>query len=176
IDSGRVFHGTLLDPRTPREALRLLDRPAAGGAPRLHRALRQGFAAGTVPLPDRLLARDARVRQDWLFLDYGGNRFEKLADGSYRLMLAPPGGDFACDLVFTPCKPAIRHGDHGVVRGYSAESMFYYFIPRCGLDGVLTVDGVARPVTGGQGWYDHEFGFHERGRSAGGVEDGGSVS
>ena len=36
--------------------------------------------------------------------------------------------------------------------------MFYYFIPRCDVDGSITFRGDARPVAKGQGWYDHEFG------------------
>jgi geranylgeranyl pyrophosphate synthase len=36
--------------------------------------------------------------------------------------------------------------------------MFYYFIPRCRVDGSVTFRGSARPVAKGQGWYDHEFG------------------
>ena len=37
--------------------------------------------------------------------------------------------------------------------------MFYYFIPRCRVDGNVTFRSTdAAPVAKGQGWYDHEFG------------------
>ena len=36
--------------------------------------------------------------------------------------------------------------------------MFYYFVPRCRVTGTVTVDGAARELAAGSGWYDHEFG------------------
>jgi geranylgeranyl pyrophosphate synthase len=44
--------------------------------------------------------------------------------------------------------------------------MFYYFIPRCDVGGQILVDGATIPVTGGEGWYDHEFGRHPDGPEA----------
>ena len=40
--------------------------------------------------------------------------------------------------------------------------MFYYFSPRCRVDGSLMVDGAWQDVADGSGWYDHEFGDHQR--------------
>ena len=40
--------------------------------------------------------------------------------------------------------------------------MFYYFSPRCRVDGSLMVDGAWQDVADGAGWYDHEFGDNQR--------------
>ena len=74
------------------------------------------------------------------------------------MQLSDKSGAIGCDLTFHPAKPVTRHGDDGVVRGPTGEDMFYYFIPRCRVDGSVTFRGAARPVAKGQGWYDHEFG------------------
>ena len=52
----------------------------------------------------------------------------------------------------------MRHGADGLVQGTAGEDMFYYFSPRCVVEGTVTIDGVTERVTGGSAWYDHEFG------------------
>ncbi len=161
VAAGRYLSGTLLDPRTPRDALRQLDDGHGPKDPRVHRALREVFARGNVPLPDRLLAGEPLVAEDRLFIDLDGNRFEKLLDGRYELELCDPAGQIECRLRFSLEKPAIRHGDDGIVAGFTAKRMFYYFVPRCTVEGTIRVDGVddaERLTVSGSGWYDHEFG------------------
>jgi len=157
IDTGRFFPHTLLDPRAPDLALSDLDNGRGPRDDRLARALREVVARGRVPLPDRLLARAAQVNLTRLDLDYDGNRFTKRDDGSYDIELTGTGAREGCRLRFTLAKPVVRHGDDGVVRGVSGEEMFYYFSPRCRVDGSVMVDGASIAATG-TGWYDHEFG------------------
>jgi geranylgeranyl pyrophosphate synthase len=38
--------------------------------------------------------------------------------------------------------------------------MFYYFIPRCEVEGYLVLEGEREPLKSSSGWYDHEFGQH----------------
>ena len=51
-----------------------------------------------------------------LELEYCGDSFKKLDDGRYRLRLGSDADRAGCELIFTPKKPPIRHGDDGVVR------------------------------------------------------------
>jgi geranylgeranyl pyrophosphate synthase len=162
VDGGRYFPHTLLDRRAPDIALHDIDNGRGPRDSRLNRALREVVARGRVPLPDRLLTADASVADDRLALDYDGNRFTKRADGSYELEVAGHGSREGCRLRFRLNKPAVRHGDDGVVRGVSGEDMFYYFSPQCGVEGAILVDG-AWIAASGRGWFDHEFGGYDAG-------------
>ena len=162
VDGRRYFPETLLDPRSPELAVAELDAERGPRDPRLAQALREVVAAGRIPLPDRLLAAEARVPRDRLALDFDGNMLTKTPDGSYQLDLAAHGGRTGCRLRFTLESPVVRHGDDGIVRGLKGENMFYYFSPRCRVEGSLVVDGVRQYVADGSGWYDHEFGDHQR--------------
>lgn len=163
VDAGRYLSETLLDPTTPRTALRELDTGHGPDDDRLARALREVFEKGAVALPDALLREPARVATVRLDLDYDGNRFSKDAGGVYHLNLANRASGFGCRLQISLVKPVIRHGDDGVVRGLSGQEMFYYFSPRCSVEGQLLVDGAWIDVQGGSAWYDHEFGEHREG-------------
>lgn len=155
--AGRYFPHTLLDPLSPSLAVEDIDRRAGRSDPRLMRAMREVLSRNVVPLPDRMMPAPATVLLDTLSLDYGGNRFRKLSDDSYAVDLASTASGVAVQLRFTLDKPVVRHGDAGVVRGLSGEDMFYYFSPRCRVEGTVAVDN-KRVNVSGAGWYDHEFG------------------
>ena len=121
------------------------------------------FEKGAVGLPDALLRHSARVAAARLDLDYDGNRFTKDAAGTYHLDLVSRAGTTGCRLRIALAKPVIRHGEDGVVRGLSGQEMFYYFSPRCTVEGALLVDGEWVDVLAGSAWYDHEFGEHREG-------------
>jgi geranylgeranyl pyrophosphate synthase len=104
------------------------------------------------------MGRDAQVPFDRLALDYGGNLFTKAPDGSYALELKNAAGMVGARLRFSLEKPVVRHGDDGVVHGLMGENMFYYFSPRCRVEGAVLLDGAWEDVADGLGWYDHEFG------------------
>jgi len=126
---------------------------------RLNRAMREVLERDVVPEPDRAFDKEPFISSDKLELDFAGARFEKLENGTYRLRLQNDRTPCGCDLTFTLKKPAIRHGEDGVVKGHGGEDMFYYFVPRCEVRGEVTVGGITRPARG-TGWYDHEFGGH----------------
>lgn len=158
--TGRYLLTSLLDRSAPDVALRHLESGDAIYDPRVRRALREILRRGEVPLPDRLFSREVQIAEDRLTLDFDGNRLARRDDGSYDLRLVAPQHGLACALRFTLEKPVVRHGDDGVVRGASNEDMFYYFSPRCHVEGTLTLDGSEQGVSG-SGWYDHEFGRME---------------
>lgn len=161
----KFFHDTLVDKASPQLGLERLDRAEAGeivlGAkdPRMRRAVREILERGQIPYPDHMVEAEPFVHtRGRLELELDDNRFEKLDDGSYRLALWHRYHEVGVDLVLVPEKEPVRHGDDGVVQGPDGADMFYYFVPRMGVNGTATVDGRTVRVTSGQGWYDHEFG------------------
>lgn len=157
-DGGRYHSESLVDRDAAVLALARLDRGFGPREPRLRRALREMLESGRVPAPDTPMRRKAAVDWHRMSLDFDGRTLEKLPDGRYRLRLQHPTEAVGCDLVVALAKPVVRHGDNGVVAGTSAEDMFYYFCPRCTVEGTVTLDGAPAAVVEGAAWYDHEFG------------------
>ena len=164
-DRKKYVHVSGVDPSAPEEGAKRLRRGLGSKDARVNRALGEMLARGKVPLPDRLIEGRVFVSEHRLDLDYGGATFRKQDDGSYRVQLTEKRSHVGCDLVFTPQKKPVRHGDDGVVLGPDSEKMFYVFQPRCLVAGTVTVNGVVNEIAQGQGWYDHEFG-----RKPGGVD------
>lgn len=156
---------TFLDPATPADAVHRIRSGGGSSDHRVRRALLEIVEQGRIPGPDRLLRAPGRVASDRLSLDLDGNRLESPRPGVYTLQLGDTGTHYGCDLHFTGLKPPQRHGLNGLVVGFSVKSMFYYFQPRCRVEGTIRLDGIEHPVLDGQGWVDHEFGRHEIGRS-----------
>ena len=152
------FARSYVDPKAPKMGLERIKRGRGSRDQRLNRAITEILERGRVPGPDKIFEGPVTVGDRKLDLDFGGARYFKNDDGSYTLELADRKAGVGCTLTFHPEKPVTRHGDDGVVRGPSGEDMFYYFIPRCRVDGTVTLRGIERAVAGGQGWYDHEFG------------------
>jgi geranylgeranyl pyrophosphate synthase/predicted secreted hydrolase len=151
-----------VDPSAPREGLKRINAGLGSADNKLNRALAEILERGNVPKPDRIMTGRIYVGEQRLELDYSGNTFKKLDDGSYALHLLDADRNFGCDLVLSPQKPVQRHGDNGVLRGSDNEQMFYYFIPRNGVRGQIICDGYEMTVREGSAWYDHEFGRKER--------------
>jgi len=154
----RYHPKVVVDAGAPKLGLKKLASGSDGQDPRLSRALREVLERGQMPLPTQTLNAQAVVASDRLNLAYGRNRLEKTPAGTYRLELFDEQRGFACALSFTPKKPALRHGDAGVVHGIADELMFYYFVPRCEVVGTLELSDETETSVRGIGWYDHEFG------------------
>jgi geranylgeranyl pyrophosphate synthase/predicted secreted hydrolase len=154
-----------VDGAAPEMGLERIKNGRGSRDPRLNRAMIEILERGRVPAPDRVFDGPVEVATDRLAMRFGNARFEKLEDGSYRLALGDKRSRAACELRFVLAKPVTRHGDDGVVRGPSGEDMFYYFVPRCRVEGTVVLDGERRQVVG-QGWYDHEFGGPREDQSA----------
>ncbi len=167
-EAGKYYAESRVDRCAPEVGLDRLERGEWKSDPLLRQALRELLEKGQVPYPDRLIDGPVLVAKENLALDYGGNIFCKLDDGSYQLSLFNDEDRAGCRLVFHPQKEPVRHGDDGVVRGVSGEDMFYYFIPRCRVEGTITIDDQPLPLKEGSGWYDHEFAL-----SRGGAKDEG---
>jgi len=156
LDDKQYHAASCIDPRAPEIILEELNR---GGFDTLTgRAMREVVSRGNLPRPDRLIQAPITINLERLNLDYGGDCFSKDDNGVYHLDLFNAEANIGCSLTFRPLKQPVRHGDNGVVRGVSNEGMFYYFVPRCAVEGTLIIDGAHETVKTASGWYDHEFG------------------
>jgi geranylgeranyl pyrophosphate synthase/predicted secreted hydrolase len=158
-DEHRYLSKVAVDSRAPEVGLQNLDAGVKNDDERIERAYREVLRKGKIPGPTRMFHTTPRVGEDRLALDYDGDRFEKLVDGRYRLLLHDATSDASCELLFQLQKPPTRYGDDGVVHGVSGERMFYYFVPRAKVTGHVRLGAKTKPVVRGDGWYDHEFGF-----------------
>jgi geranylgeranyl pyrophosphate synthase/predicted secreted hydrolase len=148
-----------VDRKAPRLGLKRIDRGEGASDKRLQRAMKEVLLKDNVPYPDRMFESDVWVSDRKLDLDFAGNRYEKLDDGRYHLVLFDHEQNIGADLFLTPQKPPARHGDNGVVKSVHGEDMFYYFIARNEVTGTVTLKTGEEPASG-SGWYDHEFGCH----------------
>ncbi len=141
---------TLLDPQYARDGLararrRTRSARCRGWCARFARCSRRARWR----CPTRLLrAPGAASPPIALALDFDGNRFSKRGDGSYELELANRAGNGGCRLRFALDKPVVRHGDDGIVRGLGRQEMFYYFSPRCRVEGSCWSTAVGRRADG----------------------------
>ncbi|GAB3947991.1 hypothetical protein GCM10028805_21290 [Spirosoma harenae] len=158
VSTQRYHIDSLVDQCAPQVGIDMIDKGLETTDPLPQRALREVLQKGAVPLPDRLLTRDALVSLDTLSLDYDGNRFVKEADGRYHLTLLKADQSVGADLYFHSQTAPVRHGDDGLVRGTAGEDMFYYFMPHCQVEGTITLETNTSQVAEATGWYDHEFG------------------
>lgn len=147
-----------VDKKAPEMGQEKLKRGEGTKDKRLRRAMKEVLDKGNVPYPDQMFKNDPIVHMDKLHLEFDGDSYIKLEEGKYQLKLYSDHYKCGCDLIFTLEKPAARHGDNGVVKGAAGEDMFYYFIPRCNVEGSLTLEDQSHPVVSASGWYDHEFG------------------
>lgn len=167
---------SLVDKRAPKLGLQRLKKGELVKDPYIRRAGIEMLAKGVMPYPDELLKKTPTILTEKLSLNYDGNTFQKLANGSYQLHLFHEKLELAVDINFKPMKKPVRHGDNGVVRGVSAEDMFYYFIPRNKVTGSLKVKGKKFQIENATGWYDHEFGCHAKKEDIGKTEGKKDVS
>jgi len=156
VKTGEYISNVLVDKVAPKAIKKTLEKGVFTD-PRLRRAMEEVLDKGNVPLPDRMFNKDPQMSMEALNMDMEDATLTKNSSGEYVINARIPGTDSSLSLRFAPKKTPVRHGLNGVVKGHDGDDMFYYFIPRCGVTGSLTVRGETFAVTG-DGWYDHEFG------------------
>ncbi|MEM7158185.1 MAG: polyprenyl synthetase family protein [Myxococcota bacterium] len=158
LDERRYIAECLVDQDSAEIGLDRLDRGIGPQDERLRKALREVMERGEVPRPDIQLSRPPVSASDRLHLDLDERVFESLGGDRYRLRLHHTELEAGCELIFQLEKPIVLHGDNGVVTGSTLDEMFYYFCPRCSVEGSIVVDGERREIASGSFWYDHEYG------------------
>jgi len=109
---------------------------------------------------------DLRLGRENDFTGYASPEFLYLKTDTWRAEQAWPDmhifaetkhhGNYALDLVLTPTKPAIVHGENGVSRkNIEGNSSYYISFTRLEANGMLVRDGVPMRVKG-IAWHDHE--------------------
>jgi geranylgeranyl pyrophosphate synthase len=160
VESKQYYPVAVLDPDSPQVVIQSIKDGQMLIDPKIEQALVDICSKGTIPLPDRAIEGPIIVAEkNNLNLQYGeGNTLVKTTRNSYMMECTDYDGKVSCKLDFTPQRPATRQGHNGIVKvGRNRETMFYYFIPRCAVEGTIIVNGQEFEVSG-NGWYDHEFG------------------
>ena len=154
----KYYPVSLVDKVTPKIGLEKIEKGEIIRDHRLRKAVKELLQKGNVPYPDQLIREDVRISEKNLDLYIDGNTYKKRKNGTYDLSLFDEELQVGCKVNFAPLKKPVRHGDNGVVKGVSAEDMFYYFIPRCRVTGTLQIGKEKFKIKKASGWYDHEFG------------------
>lgn len=162
VEKEKYYQNSLVDKRTPKLGLERLRKGEVVRDERIRKAAIEILEKGKVPYPDRLFDGDVVVAMDKLDLQFDTNFYKKLDNGNYQLDLFDKEHNVGASLLLEPQKKVIRHGDDGVVKGVSAEDMFYYFIPRNKVTGYIDIEGTRIEIAEASGWYDHEFGRHRK--------------
>jgi len=170
VEHKKYYQNSRVDKRAPEIGLKKLRKKEGLKDERIRKAAIEMLEKGAMPYPDRMFEGDVTVALDKLDLVYDTNSFKKDTNGNYVLKLHDKQHKLTCELIFTPQKPAIRHGENGVVFGAAAEDMFYYFIPQNMVAGFIEIEEAeiekgedkvyVNVKVKGTGWYDHEFGKH----------------
>ena len=175
LQTGAYLASSRVDEAAPTIGLEKIKQGHGSKDARLNRAMTEVLHKGKVPAPDRSFVAAVSVATDRLALQFGPSSFTKKDDGSYRLELRDEKHQHGCELDIELLKPALRHGDDGLVRGVHGEDMFYYFVPRCAVRGAVQLHGERLAVQGGSAWYDHEFGCPPVAAAASPVADAKAV-
>jgi len=160
VESGEYACDVLLDQDSPAMILKQMKKGIRViKDSKIRDSILEVLEKGNIPRPDRMFKRRPRCSLTSLDIDFQDAQVVKDSSGNY-VVTCRHGEDksIGLDLTFCPQKQAIRHGSNGVVKGHDGDDMFYYFIPRCSVTGMLQIGGKTHQVSQGQGWYDHEFG------------------
>jgi len=66
--------------------------------------------------------------------------------------------DYAVEIMLTPSKPPVLHGDNGYSKkGEQGNASYYVSLTRMKAEGWLVKDGKRIRITGGDAWLDHEI-------------------
>lgn len=160
VETGEYACDVLLDKDSPSMILKQMEKGIRViKDTKIRDSILEVLRKGNIPRPDRMFKRRPKCSLTSLDIDLQDAQVMKDSNGNY-VVTCRHGEDksIGLDLTFIPQKQAIRHGSNGVVKGHDGDDMFYYFIPRCNVTGMLQIGGKTHQVSQGQGWYDHEFG------------------
>lgn len=164
VQTNEYHQQVFVDRDTPNIVKHQLEDDRVIRDPRLRMAYLEILERGNVPYPDKMFSEEIECDKKTFGLKFGNASASKDRKGRYLIKAGTEDGKTSINFVCDPVKPAVRHGQDGVVKGHDGDDMYYYLIPRCNLTGSFTVDGVSHKVGSGSGWYDHEFGgYREEG-------------
>lgn len=162
VNNQKYYTASCVDKHTPDICLQKIKKDTTSSLdPSLKSAMEESFQQGRIPFPDHVIEGDAFIIEHPFSFYCGDLIFKKLENNCYQLLLQNKKNAVHCELIFTPKKKPICHqGINEVMSGPYGENMFYYFIPRCDVQGTLHFQQQHLAIVEGLGWYEHEFGVN----------------
>lgn len=124
------------------------------------RAFLADLNKGKLPPPHQKLAGASTVVNSPFRLAYGTENTlaaTSSANTSFDLNLNAGGPD-KIHLTLSAQKPAMAVGGKGETGLKTATDMYYFSLTRCAVGGTIDTGGGPEAITGGQGWFDHQWG------------------
>ena len=124
------------------------------------RAFLAGLGQGKLPPPHQKIAGEASVVSAPFHLAYGKENTlaaTNTANTAFDLNL-DAGGPDKIHLTLTSQKPAMAVGGKGETGLKRANDMYYFSLTRCAVGGTVDTGAGPETITGGQGWFDHQWG------------------
>ena len=115
---------------------------------------------GKLPPPHRKIAGKVSVVSSPFHLAYGLDNTlaaTDSADTSFELNLNAGGPD-KIHLTLTSQKPPMAVGGNGETGLKSPTDMYYFSLTRCAVGGTIDTGLGPEKITGGAGWFDHQWG------------------
>ena len=123
-------------------------------------ALLAAVNAGTLPPPHQKLSGKASVINSPFRLAYGPTNTltaDNAANTSFTLNLDAGGAD-KVHLTLAAQKPPMAVGGTGETGLVKKNDMFYFSLTRCAVGGTIDTGHGPERITGGAGWFDHQWG------------------
>lgn len=122
-------------------------------------ALLAALNRGTLPPPHQQFAGKAVVASRPFHLAYGADTLvsNNPSNTSFTLDLGAGGRD-KIHLTLQAQKPAMAVGGKGETGLRRANDMYYFSLTRCRVGGTINTGAGAETITGGDGWFDHQWG------------------
>ena len=124
------------------------------------RAFVTALNAGKLPPPHQQIAGNASVVNTPFHLAYGpGNTLAatNTTNTAFDLNLDAGGAD-KIHLTLASQKPPMAVGGKGETGLHSPTDMYYFSLTRCSVAGTIDTGNGRETITGGQGWFDHQWG------------------
>ena len=124
------------------------------------RAFLTALNEGKLPAPHQKIAGTASVVNSPFHIAYGADNTLTATDAantSFDLNLDAGGLD-KIRLTLTSQKPPMAVGGKGETGLKRANDMYYFSLTRCAVGGTIDTGAGPEAITGGQGWFDHQWG------------------
>ena len=124
------------------------------------RAFLAGLDQGKLPAPHQKIGSEATVVSAPFHLAYGKENTLATTNASntaFDLNLNAGGPD-KIHLTLTSQKPAMAVGGRGETGLKRANDMYYFSLTRCAVGGTVDTGVGPEKITGGLGWFDHQWG------------------
>ncbi len=125
------------------------------------RALLASLSRGTLPPGSREISGAASVVSAPFRLAYGKDdtlASDDAANTEFTLDLGSGGGTDKIHLTLSSRKPPMAVGGKGETGLKTPTDMYYYSLTRCAVGGTIDTGTGPEKITGGEGWFDHQWG------------------